>query len=119
MKKNNNSKQCKFRRAAVFVPEKGSFPHYLKAAVQFAHFFSASITLFVSAKFVSERPRKGDFYREFLEEQSFQHGILWNMRVYEDSTAVVLKRLSPAEDFVVVLREDDFSLTGDKICLHN
>lgn len=113
MKKNNNNRQCKFRRVVVFVPEKGFFPHYLKAAVQFAHFFAASITLFVSAKFVSERPRKGDFYREFLEAQSFQHGILWNMQVYEDSIAMILKRLSPAEDFVVALRDDNFALTGD------
>lgn len=113
MKKNNNNKRCKFRRVAVFVPEKGSFPSYLKMAVQFAHFFAASITLFVSAKFISEKPRKGDFYREFLEEQSFQHGILWDMQVYEDPAAAVLKRLSPSENFVAALRDDDFTLTGD------
>lgn len=110
---NKNSKRRGGGRIAAFVPEKGSFPRYLKSAVLFAQFFAASVTLCASAKFVSERPRKKDFYQELIEEQSGQHGVQWDMQIYEDAPSVFLKRLSQTEDFAMVLRDDDFDLTKD------
>lgn len=108
-----NTKRRGDGRMAVFVPENGSFPKYFKAAARFAHFFSATLTLCASAKFVSERPRKIDFYRELLEEYAVQHDIQWDLRIYEDAPSVFLKRLVQAEDFAVVLRDDDLDLTTE------
>ena len=103
----NDKKQKSIQRITLLVPEKGSHPHFLRCAVEFARVLKVSVRLLVSARFLAERPQKGGFYREFLEEHSLQNGIVWDVQVFEDSLPKVLGELSPEEDIVAILKDGD------------
>jgi len=61
----------------------------------------------ISSKFLSERPQKGGFYREFMEEQAHQERVDWGVQIFEDSPAKVMLRFS-AEDIIVTHGNEGF-----------
>lgn len=107
VKVKNDKKQKGLQQITVLVPEKGSCPHFLRCALEFARVLKARLRILVSARFLSERPQKGGFYREFLEEQSLQNGVSWDIQVFEDSLSKVLGELSPEEEMVAILKDGD------------
>jgi len=105
MKKNKSQKM--FKRITVLIPEKGSFPNFLRMAVELSKMLKISLRLLVSSRFLNERPQKSGFYREYMEEQSLQNGLTWDVQVFEDSLSRVLEKFSREEDILVALKDND------------
>ncbi|MFA7254717.1 MAG: universal stress protein [Candidatus Omnitrophota bacterium] len=97
----------------VLAPEKGSFPHLLKIAVQFAGIFKARVRLLESLNFASEKPRipaikpeeTEAFYREYLEALADKKGVVWDAVIFGDSLEKALKEFS-SDDLLVLLKGD-------------
>lgn len=102
-----DAKQRTIQKISVLVPERGSFPHFLRCAIEFAKALKASVRLLVSSRFVAERPQKDGFYREFLEEHSLRSRISWDVQIFEDSLSKVIETFSPEEDIIVALKDGD------------
>lgn len=101
-----NPREKLIDRVTVLVPEKGSFPYFLKAAVQIAQMLQVPLRLFESSRFLFERPQKGNFYHEFLEEQALQNHIHWDREIFEDPLPNALKNV-PSQNLLIVLKETD------------
>ena len=96
----------------VLAPEKGSFPHLLKTAVQIAGMFKVQVRLLETLSFASERPQKEKFYRDYLEAQSDQSGVAWDAVIFGDSLQKALKEFSCGELLVLLKGDDSFDLSG-------
>jgi nucleotide-binding universal stress UspA family protein len=104
----------------VLAPEKGSFPHFLKTAVQIAGIFKVRVRLFESLSFASEKPRipaikpeeTEEFYRNYLEAQADQSGVAWDAVIFGDSLQKALKEFSLSELLVLLKNGASFDLKG-------
>ncbi len=104
----------------VLAPEKGSFPHLLKIAVEIAGIFKVRVRLLESLNFASEKPRIPEikpeeteaFYRDYLQAQADQSGVAWDAIIFGDSLQKVLKEFSSDELLVLLKGDASFDLKG-------
>jgi len=104
----------------VLAPERGSFPHLLKTAVQIAGIFKVRVRLLESLSFASEKPRipairpeeTEAFYREYLESQADQSGVVWDAVIFGDSLQKSLEEFSADELLILMKGDDSFDLKG-------
>jgi len=104
----------------VLAPEKGSFPHLLKTAVEIAGIFKVRVRLLESLSFASEKPRIPEikpeeteaFYREYLQSQADQSSVAWDAVIFGDSLQKVLKEFSADELLVLLKGDDSYDLKG-------